>query len=331
MSDTELKQRVQRQIQDKVKPLADGAFKRMATAVPELQTAMKKVDQALRSGASSDLLQTYRRELVIKMRAVTLARKWAVDALDALAELSADDEAFEADAAEIEALQAKLGKARDLLADQVVKGKKVEDRAAQAADANDRSEASAHREWDLLITGFERSTAAFESLLRDLRTWRKEADAAVKAHDRETLANRQETFANLKLDDEALQGKALMKRTNEFMSKYELDTFSRDFLTEMARDRATTVDTYDKRIQALQQEAQKLQEAVQQLVIEPPNAVKVTAELGFKANFITKVRDALALPEDRWPKALEAIARQAGDTSSTGKQLVERLRRAKLV
>lgn len=331
MVDAELKQQVHQQIQAKVKPLADGAFKRMAGAVPELQAAIKKVERALREGASSDLLQTYRRELVIRMRAVNEARKWAVDALAALAEATADDEAFEAGAAEIEALQARLAKARDLLADQVVKGKKVEDRAASAAEANDRSEASAHREWDLLVTGFERSTSLFEALLKDMRGWKKDAEAAVKARDRALLQNLQETLANVALDEAALQGKALMRRTNEFMSTYELDGFSRDFLEEMAHDRATTVDAYDKHVQALQQEARRIQEAVQRLAIDAPNAVKATAELGFKANFITRVGAALALDESRWPRELEAIARQAGDKTSSGRQLVDKLRRAKLL
>lgn len=331
MVDVELKKQVQKRIQDEVKPLSDGAFKMIAAAVPALAAAMKKVDEGIRCGVSSDVLQTYKRDLVIKMREVNRARKWAVDALNALQKIAEDDEAFEADAAEIEALQAKLAKSRDLLADQVVKGKKVEDRAEAAADANDRSETSAHREWDLLVTGFERSMAQRDGLLKDLRTLKKEAEDAVKARDADALRNRQEMIANVKLDKEIAEGKQLMRRTNEFLSKYDLDSFSKDFVTEMAKDRATTIDVYDRRAAAIEQEVQKIQEAVARLAIEPPNAVKATAELGFKANFITQVRDAFALDESRWAKELETIARKAGDKSSTGKQLVEKLRKAHLL
>jgi len=99
---------------------------------------------------------------------------------------------------------------------------------------------------------------------------------------------------------------------------------------EMAKDRATTVDEYDKRAQALEKEVKKIQDAVAKLEIEPPDAVKATAVLGFKANFITKVQAALKLDESKLAKALEDIAKQAG-VKATGKELVEKLKKAKLL
>jgi hypothetical protein len=330
MADTEATKRVHKEIQDKVKPAANNAFKGIAKTVPELAKAMKKVDDAIKKGESADLLQTYRRELVIKLRAVSDARGWAIEALEALEKATADDDDFEADADEIEELKKKLTKAKELLADQIVKGKKLEDGARAAAEEGDKTEKTAHREWDTMMTLFERQTASLNNVLKRMREAQKAAEAAVKSRDAGALKTHQETVVHFPLNDDVLKGKLLLKRTHEFLSRYDLDSFSKAFVEEMAKDRATTVGEYDKHGQALEQEASKIQGDVAKLEIEPPDAVKATAVLGFKANFITKVQAALKLDEGKLAKALEDLARQAG-VKATGKELVEKLKKAKLL
>ncbi len=330
MADAEVKKRVQKEIQTNVKPASDKAFKGIATAVPDLAKSMKKVSDAIKAKADPDLLQTYRRELVIKVRAVNDARDWALEALDALKKATEDDEDFAADADEVEALQKKLTAARDLLADQVVKAKKLEDGARIAAEAGEKTEKAAHREWDVIITDFDAATSRLESFIKGMRASKAKADAAVKARDAAALKAVKDNFSKVVIDEDVLRGKLLFKRTNEFMSKYDLDTLSRDFIDEMARDRATTINEYDKRSQAMMQEAKKIQDDMDKLAVEPPNAVKATAVLGFKANFIAKVEAALKADPAKLGKALEDIAKLAG-VPATGKELLEKLKKAKLL
>ena len=329
MADAEAKKRVHKLIEDKVKPAADAAFQRVAKAVPELAKAMKKVEAGIKC-EGPDILQTYRRELIIKLRAVVEARGWALDALEELKKATPDDADFEADADEVEALQKKLTASRDLLADQIVKAKKLEDDAREAIEKGDKSEKVAHREWDAMMTLFETQTAWLDKQLKEMRTAQKNADAAVKSRDQAALKTAKESVNEFLEAPDAMQGKLLLKRTNEFLSKYDIDTFSKDFVGEMAKDRATTVGEYDKRAQELEQEGKKIQDAVAKLQIEPPDAVKATAVLGFKANFITKVQAALKLEESKLGKALEDIAKQAG-VNGSGKELVDKLKKAKLL
>jgi hypothetical protein len=330
MADAEAKKRVQKSIQDGVMPLAEQAFAGIVKAVPELAKTMKKVEVAIKEGESPDTLLTYRRELVIKMRAVSDARQYAVEALEVLDALVQKDDDFEADSDEIEKLQTKLAKSRDLLAAQIVKGKDLEDKAKAAANKADNSEKAAHAEWDVLITQYEMQTALAKKLLERMSSAQKDAEAAVKARDAQALKEAKASVGRITLDDDVLQGKLLYKRTNEFMSQYDLDTFSKEFLGEMGRDRATTVLEYDKAAQVVEQAQKKVQQAVAKLEIAPPDAVKAAAILGFKANFIAKVEAALKLGPDKLPKALEDIAKQAG-VKASGKDLVDKLKKAKLL
>jgi hypothetical protein len=330
MADAEAKKRVHKEIQDKVQPLANDAFKGIAKAVPELAKVMKTVGDAIKKGEGADLLQTYRRELTIKLRAVSDARGDALDALAALEKATADDDDFAADADEIKDLKKKLVNSRDLLADQIVKGKKIEDDAKAAAEEGGKAEKTAHREWDAMMTLFERQTSSLPGVLKRLRGLQADAEDAVKSRAAAALKPIKDSVSDFALNDDAMQGKLLLKRTNEFLSKYDIDSFSKSFVDEMAKDRATTVDEYDKRAQALEKEVKKIQDAVAKLEIEPPDAVKATAVLGFKANFITKVQAALKLDESKLAKALEDIAKQAG-VKATGKELVEKLKKAKLL
>src|SRR5664280_2959778 len=261
----ETKKRVQKAIQDTVKPLADGAFARVTKAVPALATALKK----------------------------------------------------------------KLAATRDLLADQIVKGKKLEDAAKAAAAQGDKTEKTAHREWDAMMTLFETQTAGLTGQLKELRTNQKEAEAAVKARDAAALKRTQESLSLIPLQQTALQGKLLQKRIDDYLSKFDIKTLSDEFNAEMAKDRSTTVLDYDKHAQALEQEAKKIMDAVAKLKIDPPDAVKATAKLGFKANFITKVEGALKLDEAKIPKALEDIGKAAG-VKGTGKEFLDKLKKEKL-
>jgi hypothetical protein len=330
MADVEAKKRVEKSIKDTVMPLAEQAFAGIVKAVPELAKTMKKVEVAIKEGDSSDTLLTYRRELVIKMRAVSDARGYAVDALEALQTLVEKDDDFEADSDEIEKLQTKLAKSRDLLAAQIVKGKDLEDKAKAAANKADNSEKTAHAEWDVLISQYEMQTALAKKLTERMAAGQRDAEAAVKARDAAALKEAKAAVGRIILDDDVLQGKMLYKRTNEFMSKYDLDNFSKEFLGEMGRDRATTVVEYDKASQAVEQAQKRIQQAVAKLEIAPPDAVKATAVLGFKANFTAKVEAALKLGPDKLAKALEDIAKQAG-VKASGKDLVDKLKKAKLL
>ena len=62
------------------------------------------------------------------------------------------------------------------------------------------------------------------------------------------------------------------------------------------------------------------------LEIAPPDCVKVTAKLGFKANFNARVEKALKLDEARLAKELEAIGKDAG-VKGTGKEFVAKLKK----
>jgi len=331
MADSDAKKRVQQEIADKVKPLAEKAFKGIATSVPELAKVMKKVSDGLHAGEDPALITTHVRELTIKLRDVTMARAAAGAALDALEAATQDDDDFEADEAEIEGLKGKLVKAKDLLGDQIVKAKALEDKAAAAAKQGAESEKEARREWDAIITHFEAANAIAARMLKELKQTSQAAEAAVKARDASALkAAQEEAKTTPDLPKDVLEGKQLKKYVNEFLSKYDLDGFSKGLLDEMAKDRATVVDPYDQRAQEISTELKKLKEHILKLAIEPPNAAKATATLGFKANFNVKVEAALKLDEAKMAKALEEIAKQAG-AKATGKELVEKLRKAKLL
>jgi hypothetical protein len=331
MADADAKKRVQQVIAEKVKPKADQAFEGIASSVPELAKAMKKVSDGLRNGEDPALITTHVRELTIKLRDVSAARSSAIAALDALDEATKDDDDFEADEAEVEALKAKLLKAKALLGDQIVKAKDLEDKATAAAKQGAESEKEAHREWDGIITHFEAANAIAARMQKEMKQTLQNAQAAVKAHDSAALKAAQDEAKRIPdLPEDVLEGKLLKKRVNEFLSKYDLDNFSREFIQEMAKDRAITVDPFDQRAQEIATELKKLKEQVLKLTIEPPNAAKATAALGFKANFNAKVEAALKLDEGKMAKALEEVARQAG-AKATGKELVEKLKKAKLV
>src|SRR5664280_1338705 len=325
----ETKKRVQKAIQDTVKPLADGAFARVTKAVPALAKAMKTVADSIKDSDSADVIETNARDLKMKMRDVSEARGWALEALDKLDEITKDDDDFVADSEEIKTLKKKLAATRDLLADQIVKGKKLEDAAKAAAAQGDKTEKTAHREWDAMMTLFETQTAGLTGQLKELRTNQKEAEAAVKARDAAALKRTQESVATFPLQQTALQGKLLQKRIDDYLSKFDIKTLSDEFNAEMAKDRSTTVLDYDKHAQALEQEAKKIMDAVAKLKIDPPDAVKATAKLGFKANFITKVEAALKLDEAKIPKALEDIGKAAG-VKGTGKEFLDKLKKEKL-
>jgi hypothetical protein len=319
-----------------VKPLADAAFKGIVKAVPELARAMRKVDDAIKQGTDGDTIETYRRDLVIKTRAVSHAREQAVAALRALSEVTQDDDDFEADLDEVEALQEKLAKARDLLGAQIVKAKGCEDRARAAAEKSDRSEKVAHQQWDALIARYERATADMERWVKEMRAWKRDAEAAVAARDAAALKKAKEGFRGMVLDDDVLEGKKLLKWTNELLSGFDLDSFSKAFVEEIARDRATTVGEFDKRSQAGEQEAKKIEEAFAKLEIKPPDAVKATAELGFKANFNTRVEAALKLDESKMAQELEKIWKDASKLQPdlkkrTGKEMIELLKAKKIL
>jgi len=330
MADAEAKKRVQKVIAEKVKPAADDAFKGIASSVPELVKAMKKVSDGLHNGEYPAVMMTHRRELAIRMRAVTAARSAAIEALDALEDATKDDDDFEADEQEIEQLQLKLTKAKTLLADQIVKAKDLEDKAAAGAKHNLESEKSAHRDWDTLIALFESQLATAVKAVKELKKAQQDGEAAVKARDAAALKAARAVGEYFIISEEVMQGKLLKKRVNEFLSKYDLDNFSKDFLQEMAKDRATTVDVFDQRAQQLMTEMSKLKAAILKLAIEPPNAAKATAALGFKATFNTKVEAALKLDDAKMAKALEDLAKQAG-VKASGKELVEKLKKAKLL
>jgi hypothetical protein len=331
MADADAKKRVQQVIAEKVKPKADEAFEGMATAVPELAKAMKKVSDGLRDGEDPALITTHVRDLTIKLRDVSAARTAAMSALDALEEATKDDDDFEADKAEIETLKAKLTKAKALLGDQIVKAKGLEDKATAAAKQGAESEKEAHREWDGIITHFEAANAIAARMLKEMKQTLQDAQAAVKAHDSAALKTAQdEAKRTPEMPEDVLEGKLLKKRVNEFLSKYNLDNFSREFIQEMAKDRATIVEPFDQRAQELATELKKLKDQTLKLAIEAPNAAKATAALGFKANFNLRVEAALKLDESKMAKALEEIARQAG-AKATGKELVEKLKKAKLL
>jgi hypothetical protein len=329
MADTEAKKRVQKAIQDNVMPMAKVGFSGIAKAVPELAKAMKTASDAIKKGESADLLETYRRDLKIKLRDVSDARGSCLDALDALAEATKEDADFEADLEEVKALKAKLVKAGDLLADQIIKGKKIEDAAKAAAAQNLKDETTAHREWDATMTLFERQTARAAAVLKTLRNTRQGAEAAVKARDAEALKKCKDELAGFQLNDVVLQGKLLLQRTNEVLSKYDLDSFSKEFVDEMAKDKATTIGEYDENAKTLMVEMKAIKDAVAKLEIDAPDAVKATAKLGFKASFVSKVAAALKLDESKIPKALEDIAKQAG-VEATGKELFDKLKKEKL-
>ena len=294
MADAQAKKRVHQQIETQVKPAADKAFAGITKACPELARVMKKVQDGIRNKEAPELLRSYRRELTIKLRGVTEARSWAVEALATIEKVAADDADFEADAEEIEALQTKLAKARDLLADQIVKGKDLEDRAQDAADKGDKSEQAVHRGWDTLIAEFESETAMLNDMMKTMRKWQQDANAALKARDRAGLKKAKENADWMSLDKDVLDGKLLLKRTNEFLSKVDLDSLSKPLVDEIAKDRATTIGEFDKRAQALEVEAKKIQAEIAKLRIAPPDAVKATGELrGGAGNLNTAISGTL--------------------------------------
>jgi hypothetical protein len=325
-TDVEAKQRVQKVIKAKVQPDADAAFAGVLKAVPELAKSIVKLNDAIKKALDADLIRTYARELTIHTRAVSNARLAATEALKTLKEVTSDDDDFAADVDEIEKLQAKLEAVRDRLSDQIIKAKDAADRAEKAADDGELSEKTAHRTWDSIIAEFESANALITRLLKTMRSTQQEAIDAAGKRDAATLKTKKDALVKIAHNKDVADGKLLLRRTNEFLSSLDMDQLSREFMTEIAHDKVKIIGEYDKRAQAMQAEAEKIMADMAKLTIAPPDAVKVTAKLGFKANFNARVEKALKLDEAKLMKELEAIGKDAG-VKGTGKDFVAKLKK----
>ena len=326
MTEAEAKTRIQQVIKTKVKPDADKAFAGTLKAVPDLAKSIAKVNDAVKKAVDADLVKTYLRELTINVRAVSDARGYAVDALKTLADETSDDGDFKADMDEIEKLQAKLEAVRDKLSDQIVLAKKAADSGAKAADERAHGEKAAHREWDSIIAAFESSMAFVTTYLKDMRASMQEAKDAVAKRDAAALKKANDGLKRMASNPDVAAGKFLLNRAADFMKRYDKTTFSEEFQAELADDQKKIIGEYDKRAQSMQAESQKIMADMAKLSIEPPSAVKCTAELGFKANFISRVERALKLDEAKLMKELEAIGKDAG-VKGTGKELLDKLKK----
>ena len=329
MAEVDTKTRVQQVIKTKVKPDADAAFSGAVKAVPELTKSIAKVNQAAKQGVDADLLKTYIRELTVRTRAVADARSYATDALKTLKEVTSDDADFAADMDEIEKLQAKLESVRDKLGDQLVLAKQASDNAEKAADKGEKSEKTARREWAGIIADFEASNAVAAAYVKRMRTTLQEATDAAKERDAATLKQKKEHLGKLHHNPDVAEGKLLLKRTSELLAHYDIPQFSKEFQAQIAQDKVKVVAAYDKRSKDVQIEAEKIVADMGKLEITPPDAVKSTAKLGFKANFIARVEKALKLDEGKLMKELEAIGKDAG-VKGSGKELLDKLKKEKL-
>jgi hypothetical protein len=328
MAEQDAKTRVHNAIKDRVLKMAPGADA-SRKAITELTQSMLKIDQGVKKGVEPDLLATYRRELEVKMRVVGSLASDTIDALGSLKEIAADQDDFEADSKEIETVQETLTKLRASLADWLVKAKKVDDRAKGEVQHGEKSEKEARREWAVLIDTYDSINTAMTSNLKLFRDECQKAVATVKARDRVGLDDHRNMVNASPIMDDALQGKEVAREVDKFLKKYDVASFSKEFRDEVADDRKTTVVELDKHLQALEQEVKKLQDVVGKLQIAPPDYVKVTAKLGFKANFNARVEKALKLDEARLAKELETIAKDAG-VKGTGKEFIAKLKKEKL-
>ncbi|MDQ2927692.1 MAG: hypothetical protein M3R22_05940 [Pseudomonadota bacterium] len=75
MADAQAAKKVHEAIQKDVKPLADGAFKRVLKAVPALNTAMKDLAVSIKNGDGSDVVETNVRALVIAPTSIRASRR----------------------------------------------------------------------------------------------------------------------------------------------------------------------------------------------------------------------------------------------------------------
>ena len=292
MGEPDAKTRVHNAIKEEVLKFAPSA-ESQKKAVAELTQSMLQIDRAVKDGAEPDLLATYRRDLEARMRAVGMLGSQALSALDSLKRISADEDDFEADAKEIETVQEALTKQRASLADWLVKAKKVDDRTKGLVHQGETSEKEARREWAALIETYDSINAATTSNLKFFRDECQKAVAAAKAKDRGALEDHRNMVMAAAVMDDALQGKAVARQVDKFLKKYDVATFGKEFRDEVDNDRRTTVVESDKRMQALEQEVKKLQDAVGKLQVAPPDYVKVTARLGFKANFNARVKNSV--------------------------------------
>jgi len=323
MAEDDTKTRVHKDIQERVlRGLGDSK-----PAVLALNHASAKLEHAIKKGGvDPDVLATYRRELEAKMRGVG---RYALDAAAALGELKriADDEDdFEADSDEIEAVQERLTKLKAALSDMVVKAKKLDDRAKNSVQDGEKSEKAAQREWAMLIDLYDSIGVATASNIKMFRAEFQKALDAYKARDAAGLAEHRGMVLAHPIMDDTLQGKEVAKKANLFLSKYDIGTFSKGFVTQIAKDRATTIADLDKKLQTLESEIKKMQDEVAKLEVPPPDYVKITAKLGFKANFNARVEKALKLDEAKFMKELEAIGKDAG-VKGTGKDFVAKLKK----
>ena len=313
MADAQAAKKVHDTIQKNVKPLADEAFKRVLKAVPALNAAMKDLAASIKGNQSSDVVTTDVRALTIAIRDVNDARGRATDALDKLADATKDDDDFAADEKEIKDLQAKLARTRDSLADLLVKAKKATDDAKAAIDRNDKGETAAHRRWDTLITQFEGQIANLKKINVALVKTQAAAIDAVKQRDATKLKAAKDEIDYYLIDNDALDSKLLLNRTKELLSSFDLDSFSKEFIAEIAQDKVSTIGAYDKAAQAGEKQLKAIQDAVDKLEIAPPDYVKVTAKLGFKANFNARV-SARRATSGTWCRRRATRRRRSGST-----------------
>jgi hypothetical protein len=181
-----------------------------------------------------------------------------------------------------------MTKSSNLAADRIVEGKKLGNAAKVAADESDRRETVAHRQWDAIITGYWRSMWLPDGSLKRTCGLNARGEAGVTARDAAALKAAKGLVASEALADDVLRGRLLLKRSNEVLSKYDLDAFGKALVEEMAKDKAKTVVEYDKRAQALGQEVKKIQDAAARPEIAPPDGVWATALPGFEANLMSK-------------------------------------------
>ena len=324
MAGPDLKQKVHGQIQEALEGAPTAAASKKL--VSELEQAMLKSLQAIKAGADPDLLTTYRRQLQSKLGDAAFMASEADAVLQLLKGIGADDAAFAAGGKELTQAQESMTGIRTSLADSVVKGRKVEERAKAEAAKGEKSEKTAHREWDVMVEEFEEFDKSMISQLKSYRSACEAAKAAVKARDSKVLAEQKELIAKKgKLFSYSLDMDLSTAKLTAFTKKFDITTFSKEFRDEMAQDRKT-VSEYDKRRSAAAPEMEQILSQAAGFRIEPPDAVKVTAKLGFKANFNNRVEKALKLNESNLAKELEAIGKDAG-VKGTGKDFITKLRK----
>jgi hypothetical protein len=323
MAEDDRKKKVLAEIASKVQPLADKACEAIDKASKELRGSIADIDNGVKNKEELEMLGTYQRDLKIDKRAVMEAALAIRDALNALDEVGADDEDFEAAQVEIKALKKKL---TDKLLTVKTDLKDADDRDQQAKTYVSEvggSEDTALKQWIGFNTVAERNESVKKKVLKDMEAWEVEAKQAADNHDAAALKKLQSAAPGPR-DETALQGSLYKTMLANFSKKFKVAQFGKPFRARIAKETPALLAA-DKTQQTLAKQIEVIRERVNKLAVAPRDAKKAASLLKLPSGAVSKLATVLDMDTSKMGKALEDLGK-ANKVELDGKDAIATLK-----